>query len=99
MRRQEELRRMEELHSQEMEKRKEMQLRQEEDVRHREMEEPMRRQWEESYSRMGYMDPRERDMRMGGGGTMNMGGKSETLVTASTAQQQHSVRITTVFVS
>ena len=66
MRRQEELRRMEELHSQEMEKRKEMQLRQEEDVRHREMEEQMRHQWEESCSRMGYMDPRERDMRTGG---------------------------------
>lgn len=82
MRRQEELRRMEELHSQEMQKRKEMQLRQEEErrrreeemmIRQREMEEQMRRQREESYSRMGYMDPRERDMRMGGGGTMNMG--------------------------
>ncbi|KAL6064532.1 hypothetical protein STEG23_016377 [Scotinomys teguina] len=42
-------------------------------IRQREMEEQMRRQREESYSRMGYMDPRERDMRMGGGGTMNMG--------------------------
>ncbi|XP_008830326.1 splicing factor, proline- and glutamine-rich isoform X1 [Nannospalax galili] len=82
MRRQEELRRMEELHSQEMQKRKEMQLRQEEErrrreeemmIRQREMEEQMRRQREESYSRMGYMDPRERDMRMGGGGAMNMG--------------------------
>ncbi|VFV26710.1 splicing proline-and glutamine-rich [Lynx pardinus] len=82
MRRQEELRRMEELHNQEMQKRKEMQLRQEEErrrreeemmIRQREMEEQMRRQREESYSRMGYMDPRERDMRMGGGGAMNMG--------------------------
>uniref|UniRef100_A0A8D2ANY3 RRM domain-containing protein n=1 Tax=Sciurus vulgaris TaxID=55149 RepID=A0A8D2ANY3_SCIVU len=82
MRRQEELRRMEELHNQEMQKRKEMQLRQEEERRRREeemmicqreMEEQMRRQREESYSRMGYMDPRERDMRMGGGGAMNMG--------------------------
>lgn len=86
MRRQEELRRMEELHNQEMQKRKEMQLRQEEErrrreeemmIRQREMEEQMRRQREESYSRMGYMDPRERDMRMGGGGAMNMGGKHE----------------------
>nr|XP_012296593.1 splicing factor, proline- and glutamine-rich [Aotus nancymaae] len=42
-------------------------------IRQREMEEQMRRQREESYSRMGYMDPRERDMRMGGGGAMNMG--------------------------
>ncbi|CAD7673087.1 unnamed protein product [Nyctereutes procyonoides] len=82
MRRQEELRRMEELHNQEMQKRKEMQLRQEEERRRREeemmiwqreMEEQMRHQREESYSRMGYMDPRERDMRMGGGGAMNMG--------------------------
>ncbi|XP_032162405.1 splicing factor, proline- and glutamine-rich-like [Mustela erminea] len=82
MRRQEELRRMEELHNQEMQKRKEMQLRREEErrrreeemmIRQREMEEQMRRQREESYSRMGYMDPRERDMRMGGGGAMNMG--------------------------
>ncbi|OCT94771.1 splicing factor, proline- and glutamine-rich [Xenopus laevis] len=73
MRRQEELRRMEELHNQEMQKRKEMQLRQEEErrrreeemlLRQREMEEQMRRQREEGY-RMGYMDPRERDMRMG----------------------------------
>ncbi|XP_059585584.1 splicing factor, proline- and glutamine-rich isoform X2 [Alligator mississippiensis] len=82
MRRQEELRRMEELHNQEMQKRKEMQLRQEEErrrreeemmIRQREMEEQMRRQREENYSRMGYMDPRERDMRMGGATTMNMG--------------------------
>ncbi|XP_077743454.1 splicing factor, proline- and glutamine-rich-like isoform X1 [Canis aureus] len=82
MRCQEELRRMEELHNQEMQKRKEMQLKQEEErrrreeemmIRQREMEEQMRRQREESYSRMGYMDPRERDMRMGGGRTMNMG--------------------------
>ncbi|XP_044280661.1 splicing factor, proline- and glutamine-rich [Varanus komodoensis] len=56
-------------------------------IRQREMEEQMRRQREESYSRMGYMDPvsqdwknfsnlvtqRERDMRMGGTTTMNMG--------------------------
>ncbi|XP_066494287.1 splicing factor, proline- and glutamine-rich [Tiliqua scincoides] len=56
-------------------------------LRQREMEEQMRRQREESYSRMGYMDPvsqgwknptnlvtqRERDMRMGGTSTMNMG--------------------------
>lgn len=73
MRRQEELRRMEEMHNQEMQKRKEMQLRQEEErrrreeeliLRQREMEEQMRRQREEGY-RMSYMDPRERDMRMG----------------------------------
>ncbi|XP_072276428.1 splicing factor, proline- and glutamine-rich isoform X2 [Pyxicephalus adspersus] len=73
LRRQEELRRMEELHNQEMQKRKEMQLRQEEErrrreeemmLRQREMEEQMRRQREEGY-RMSYMDPRERDMRMG----------------------------------
>lgn len=73
MRRQEELRRMEELHNQEMQKRKEIQLRQEEErrrreeemmLRQREMEEQMRRQREEGY-RMSYMDPRERDMRMG----------------------------------
>ncbi|XP_031822196.1 splicing factor, proline- and glutamine-rich [Sarcophilus harrisii] len=79
MRRQEELRRMEELHNQEMQKRKERQLRQKEEqlrreemIRQREMEEQMRRQKEESYSQMGYMDPRERDLRMGAG-TMNMG--------------------------
>ncbi|KAM4047023.1 splicing factor, proline- and glutamine-rich isoform 1-T2 [Anomaloglossus baeobatrachus] len=80
MRRQEELRRMEEIHNQEMQKRKEMQLRQEEErrrreeemiIRQREMEEQMRRQREEGY-RMGYMDPRERDMRMGAN-TMSMG--------------------------
>ncbi|KAM4795300.1 splicing factor, proline- and glutamine-rich [Rhinophrynus dorsalis] len=73
MRRQEELRRMEELHNQEMQKRKEMQLRQEEErrrreeemmLRQRDMEEQMRRQREEGY-RMSYIDPRERDMRMG----------------------------------
>uniref|UniRef100_A0A2K5DEC9 RRM domain-containing protein n=1 Tax=Aotus nancymaae TaxID=37293 RepID=A0A2K5DEC9_AOTNA len=71
------LRCMEELHNQEIQKRKEMQFRQEEEQRRREeemmirqhkMEEQMRR-----YSRMGYMDPRERDMRMGGRGAMNMG--------------------------
>ncbi|XP_043915338.1 splicing factor, proline- and glutamine-rich isoform X2 [Protopterus annectens] len=76
MRRQEELRRMEEMHNQEMQKRKEMQLRQEEErrrreeemiMRQREVEEQMRRQREDTYSRMGYsMDPRERDMRLGG---------------------------------
>ncbi|XP_053563043.1 splicing factor, proline- and glutamine-rich [Bombina bombina] len=73
MRRQEELRRMEEMHNQEMQKRKEMQLRQEEErrrreeemmLRQREVEEQMRRQREDGY-RMGYMDQRERDMRMG----------------------------------
>ncbi|XP_014352626.1 splicing factor, proline- and glutamine-rich isoform X2 [Latimeria chalumnae] len=72
MRRQEELRRMEELHSQEVQKRKELQMRQEEErrrreeemMRQREMEEQMRRQREENY-RIGYMDPREREMRMG----------------------------------
>ncbi|XP_048848466.1 splicing factor, proline- and glutamine-rich isoform X2 [Brienomyrus brachyistius] len=80
LRRQEELRRMEELHSQEMQKRKEMQLRQEEErrrreeemLRQREMEEQMRRQREESYRMGGYMDNRERDMRMSGGGSMGM---------------------------
>ena len=46
-------------------------------IRQREMEEQIRRQREESYSRMGYMDPRERDRGMGGGGAMNMGGKKE----------------------
>ncbi|XP_056413183.1 splicing factor, proline- and glutamine-rich [Hyla sarda] len=80
LRRQEELRRMEELHNQEMQKRKEMQLRQEEErrrreeelmLRQREMEEQMRRQREEGY-RMGYMDPREREMRMGAN-SMSMG--------------------------
>ncbi|KAF3816087.1 hypothetical protein GH733_016189 [Mirounga leonina] len=73
---------MEELHNQEMQKRKEMKPRQEEErdrreeemmIRQREMEEQMRCQREECYSRMGCMDPRERDMRMGGGGAMNMG--------------------------
>ncbi|XP_063310921.1 splicing factor, proline- and glutamine-rich isoform X2 [Pelobates fuscus] len=73
MRRQEELRRMEEIHNQEMQKRKEMQLRQDEDrrrreeellLRQRDMEEQMMRQRDDSY-RMSYMDPRERDMRMG----------------------------------
>ncbi|XP_048414014.1 splicing factor, proline- and glutamine-rich isoform X1 [Stegostoma tigrinum] len=75
MRRQEELRRMEELHSQEVQKRKQLELRQEEErrrreeemlMRQREKEEMMRRQREENF-RMGYMDPRERDMRMAGG--------------------------------
>uniref|UniRef100_A0A2K5F609 RRM domain-containing protein n=1 Tax=Aotus nancymaae TaxID=37293 RepID=A0A2K5F609_AOTNA len=66
MRRQEKLRRVEELHNQEMQKCKEMQLRQEKE------RQQMRHQREESYSPMGYMDPRERDMRMGGGGTMNV---------------------------
>ncbi|XP_040280305.1 splicing factor, proline- and glutamine-rich isoform X2 [Bufo bufo] len=80
LRRQEELRRMEELHNQEMQKRKEMQLRQEEErrrreeemmIRQREMEEQMRRQRDDGY-RMGYMDPREREMRMGAN-SMGMG--------------------------
>lgn len=80
LRRQEELRRMEELHNQEMQKRKEMQLRQEEErrrreeemmLRQREMEEQMRRQRDEGY-RMGYMDPRERELRMGAN-SMSMG--------------------------
>lgn len=72
LRRQEELRRMEEMHSQEMQKRKEMQLRQEEErrrreeemLRQREMEEQMRRQREESYRMGGFMDNREREMRL-----------------------------------
>ncbi|KAM8976718.1 splicing factor, proline- and glutamine-rich isoform 1-T1 [Pelodytes ibericus] len=73
MRRQEELRRMEELHNQEMQKRKEMQLRQEEErrrreeemlLRQRDMEEQMMRQRDDGY-RMSYIDPREREMRMG----------------------------------
>ncbi|KAL4629448.1 splicing factor, proline- and glutamine-rich-like [Arapaima gigas] len=80
LRRQEELRRMEELHSQEMQKRKEMQLRQEEErrrreeemLRQREMEEQMRRQREESYRMGGYVDSRDREMRLGGGGAMGM---------------------------
>ncbi|KAG7457963.1 hypothetical protein MATL_G00232740 [Megalops atlanticus] len=80
LRRQEELRRMEEMHSQEMQKRKEMQLRQEEErrrreeemLRQREMEEQMRRQREESYRMGGFMDAREREMRMSGGGSMGM---------------------------
>ncbi|XP_035285079.1 splicing factor, proline- and glutamine-rich isoform X2 [Anguilla rostrata] len=80
LRRQEELRRMEEMHSQEMQKRKEMQLRQEEErrrreeemLRQREMEEQMRRQREESYRMGGFMDSRERDMRMSGSGAMGM---------------------------
>ncbi|XP_051892067.1 splicing factor, proline- and glutamine-rich-like [Pristis pectinata] len=77
MRRQEELRRMEELHSQEVQKRKQLELRQEEErrrreeemlMRQREKEEMIRRQREENF-RMGYMDPREREMRMAGGMT------------------------------
>ncbi|KAG2461172.1 SFPQ protein, partial [Polypterus senegalus] len=81
LRRQEELRRMEEMHSQEMQKRKEMQLRQEEErrrreeemiLRQREMEEQIRRQREDSYRMGGYMDNRERDMRMSAAGTMGM---------------------------
>ncbi|KAI5607749.1 splicing factor, proline- and glutamine-rich [Silurus asotus] len=75
-RRQEELRRMEEVHNQEMQKRKEMQLRQEEErrrreeemMRQREMEEQMRRKREESYRMGGFMDNREREMRMNAGG-------------------------------
>ncbi|XP_053310661.1 splicing factor, proline- and glutamine-rich isoform X2 [Spea bombifrons] len=81
MRRQEELRRMEEIHNQEMQKRKEMQLRQEEErrrreeellLRQRDMEEQMMRQRDDY--RMGYMDPREREMRMGAN-AMAMGGQ------------------------
>ncbi|XP_051948688.1 splicing factor, proline- and glutamine-rich-like [Xyrauchen texanus] len=80
LRRQEELRRMEELHSQEMQKRKEMQLRQEEErrrreeemMRQREMEEQMRRKREESYRMGGFMDNREREMRMNSGGGMGL---------------------------
>ncbi|XP_026989642.2 splicing factor, proline- and glutamine-rich isoform X2 [Tachysurus fulvidraco] len=76
LRRQEELRRMEEMHNQEMQKRKEMQIRQEEErrrreeemMRQREMEEQMRRKREESYRMGGFMDNREREMRMGSGG-------------------------------
>ncbi|XP_078279272.1 splicing factor, proline- and glutamine-rich-like isoform X2 [Rhinoraja longicauda] len=77
MRRQEELRRMEELHSQEVQKRKQLELRQEEErrrreeemlMRQREKEDMIRRQREENF-RMGYMDPREREMRMAGGMT------------------------------
>ncbi|XP_059412433.1 splicing factor, proline- and glutamine-rich [Carassius carassius] len=76
LRRQEELRRMEELHSQEMQKRKEMQLRQEEErrrreeemMRQREIEEQMRRKREESYRMGGFMDNRDREMRMNSSG-------------------------------
>ncbi|KAK3525449.1 hypothetical protein QTP86_031540 [Hemibagrus guttatus] len=76
LRRQEELRRMEEMHNQEMQKRKEMQLRQEEErrrreeemMRQRDIEEQMRRKREESYRMGGFMDNREREMRMGSGG-------------------------------
>ncbi|MBZ3890933.1 Splicing factor, proline- and glutamine-rich [Sciurus carolinensis] len=82
MKYQEETRHMEEFHNQKVQKCKQMQLRQEEKrcrreeemmIRQRKMEEQMRHQREESYSQMGYMDTRERDMRMGGGGAMNMG--------------------------
>uniref|UniRef100_H3D188 Splicing factor proline/glutamine-rich n=1 Tax=Tetraodon nigroviridis TaxID=99883 RepID=H3D188_TETNG len=84
LRRQEELRRMEELHSQEMQKRKEMQLRQEEErrrreeemLRKREMEEQMRRQREENYRMGGFMDVREREIRMNSGGAMGLGDMS-----------------------
>ncbi|KAM8884229.1 splicing factor, proline- and glutamine-rich isoform 1-T1 [Synchiropus picturatus] len=77
MRRQEELRRMEELHSQEMQKRKEMQIRQEEERRRREedmlrkrdIEEQMRRQQGDGFR--NFMDM-EREMRLSGGGNMNM---------------------------
>ncbi|XP_055076590.2 splicing factor, proline- and glutamine-rich [Misgurnus anguillicaudatus] len=80
LRRQEELRRMEEMHSQEMQKRKEMQLRQEEErrrreeemLRQRELEEQMRRKREESYRMGGYMDNRDREMRMNAGGGMGL---------------------------
>ncbi|XP_041089895.1 splicing factor, proline- and glutamine-rich isoform X2 [Polyodon spathula] len=82
LRRQEELRRMEEMHSQEMQKRKEMQLRQDEErrrreeemvLRQREMEEQMRRQRDDPYRMGGFMDNREREMRMSGGGAGPMG--------------------------
>ncbi|KAG9279684.1 splicing factor, proline- and glutamine-rich-like isoform X1 [Astyanax mexicanus] len=80
LRRQEELRRMEEMHSQEMQKRKEMQLRQEEErrrreeelLRQRELEEQMRRKREESYRMGGFMDNREREMRMNAGSGLGM---------------------------
>ncbi|XP_076864667.1 splicing factor, proline- and glutamine-rich isoform X2 [Brachyhypopomus gauderio] len=80
LRRQEELRRMEEMHNQEMQKRKEMQLRQEEErrrreeemMRQREMEEQMRRKREESYRMGGFMDNREREMRMNPGGGLGL---------------------------
>ncbi|XP_052440736.1 splicing factor, proline- and glutamine-rich [Carassius gibelio] len=80
LRRQEELRRMEELHSQEMQKRKEMQLRQEEErrrreeemMRQREMEEQMRRKREESYRMGGFMDNRDREMRMNSSGGLGL---------------------------
>ncbi|KAA0710422.1 Splicing factor, proline- and glutamine-rich 100 kDa DNA-pairing protein [Triplophysa tibetana] len=80
LRRQEELRRMEEIHSQEMQKRKEMQLRQEEErrrreeemMRQREIEEQMRRKREETYRMGGYMENREREMRMNTGGGMGL---------------------------
>ncbi|XP_026797990.3 splicing factor, proline- and glutamine-rich isoform X1 [Pangasianodon hypophthalmus] len=80
LRRQEELRRMEEMHNQEMQKRKEMQLRQEEErrrreeemMRQREMEEQMRRKREESYRMGGFMDSRDREMRMSSGGGLGL---------------------------
>ncbi|XP_072532070.1 splicing factor, proline- and glutamine-rich isoform X2 [Salminus brasiliensis] len=80
LRRQEELRRMEEMHSQEMQKRKEMQLRQEEErrrreeemMRQRELEEQMRRKREESYRMGGFMDNRDREMRMNPGGGLGL---------------------------
>uniref|UniRef100_A0A8C0Y9Y2 Splicing factor proline/glutamine-rich n=1 Tax=Cyprinus carpio carpio TaxID=630221 RepID=A0A8C0Y9Y2_CYPCA len=80
LRRQEELRRMEELHSQEMQKRKEMQLRQEEErrrreeemMRQREIEEQMRRKREESYRMGGFMDNRDREMRMNSSGGLGL---------------------------
>lgn len=80
LRRQEELRRMEEMHSQEMQKRKEMQLRQEEErrrreeemMRQRELEEQMRRKREESYRMGGFMDNREREMRMNTSGGLGL---------------------------
>ncbi|XP_067268098.1 splicing factor, proline- and glutamine-rich isoform X1 [Chanodichthys erythropterus] len=80
LRRQEELRRMEEMHSQEMQKRKEMQLRQEEErrrreeemMRQREIEEQMRRKREESYRMGGFMDNRDREMRMNSSGGLGL---------------------------
>ncbi|XP_077052201.1 splicing factor, proline- and glutamine-rich isoform X3 [Siphateles boraxobius] len=80
LRRQEELRRMEEMHSQEMQKRKEMQLRQEEErrrreeemMRQRELEEQMRRKRDESYRMGGFMDNRDREMRMNSSGGLGL---------------------------
>ncbi|KAG9355609.1 hypothetical protein JZ751_000447, partial [Albula glossodonta] len=78
LRRQEELRRMEEMHSRDegvlplYRQEEERRRREEEMLRQREMEEQMRRQREESYRMGGFMDSREREMRMSGGGSMGM---------------------------